>query len=908
MPNPEQGPPGQEFTGNWVTVDIELPDIFEDARDAVDQIATLLINLLQVISNILEIVKGLAVGFVDPISAIIEALIALIEALINDLRQTGLYMHGDWYILEGPEFRNVLGGFSAYERRMIARLVDKRDPNRPNFTSGSLVLSIFLYTSADISQVLRLVNFLRAILRFLNQAKIPNARPLPGITNVQALYGFEGATVFSRSLFEAVAKSAKSLAKPGGDITPPDTVNLTWQTAAAPGNFFSPLQVYPPPGFLVEVSTEPGALLLNYEVTAPGSRQVTAGNKGSEPEPKRQKGLCTDEYGTTIRLTGGADQVELVGGDFYNDAVSLANPFTGAVEKLKSGEPRVFAYRSTADAVPIPLELLKDNDIHYLQKTFYVPQAQSVFFPGKGYGYSIKREDMPHAATFTTNPWGEVEVTDEGIPDTFYVRVRAVSPRIEDTDDFRYVIDYETLNKGAPVFLRNAKSGKGENIGPEDRGEASTPLVITFPNANTLAYLDTLTTALIVMVLSRADLELVLDDDGNPLVISANDPTSFLARGLTNWEDRNNRAAIPTGLEEFATTLMPQLTGKRDTAKFFSQTGVPGDTFRNKLLTRARNLANRLYRDFNPAPSIQSLVVNEASALLDFKFSDFESPGAGHGVSSNPYPEWTILETMEGGNRSTELNWFDEIGIALNRESVDLPELETDLANLRADKQAGTTTKLVRPPMFFERSLGTIVAGSADDCPVIYRRASALAPSFEAIDFLRNIFYEGGGDIAQGDIYAAAALTLNVATGPFVRPFEKGWKAIRFFPGGLPDLDNFLEEILAFLRSIAAAIQSIIDFIVSIIEFIQSRILELQALIARINALIQSILRIFDIIPSSSGLVLVSKGTDGVLTGLISAGDKPYDGAQYYGAGVVLLAGGLPVIAVEILQAFFKSG
>jgi hypothetical protein len=124
----------------------------------------------------------------------------------------------------------------------------------------------------------------------------------------------------------------------------------------------------------------------------------------------------------------------------------------------------------------------------------------------------------------------------------------------------------------------------------------------------------------------------------------------------------------------------------------------------------------------------------------------------------------------------------------------------------------------------------------------------------------------------------------------------------------LPDIDRFFDQILALLRSIQAAIQGLADLINKYIEMIQSRILELQQFLNRINAIIQQLLNLFISIPPTSGLVVVANGTDGVLSSLTLADNKPFDPPETYGGGVVLLAGGLPTIALELFKALFSSG
>ena len=61
-------------------------------------------------------------------------------------------------------------------------------------------------------------------------------------------------------------------------------------------------------------------------------------------------------------------------------------------------------------------------------------------------------------------------------------------------------------------------------------------------------------------------------------------------------------------------------------------------------------------------------------------------------------------------------------------------------------------------------------------------------------------------------------------------------------------------------------------------------------------------------LPSFSGLVTVANGTDGILQDFITADSKPDDSPSDLGAGLVVLAGGLPNILLELLAALFSGG
>ncbi|OHD22585.1 MAG: hypothetical protein A2Y38_00495 [Spirochaetes bacterium GWB1_59_5] len=87
------------------------------------------------------------------------------------------------------------------------------------------------------------------------------------------------------------------------------------------------------------------------------------------------------------------------------------------------------------------------------------------------------------------------------------------------------------------------------------------------------------------------------------------------------------------------------------------------------------------------------------------------------------------------------------------------------------------------------------------------------------------------------------------------------------------------------------------------IEFVQAAIADLQALLRRINALIQSFLTFAVTLPSFSGLMLRSKGTDNLLAEFLAAENKPADGPSYLGAGIVVI--GVSPIPLWLLDTIF---
>jgi len=887
MANPEQGPQEQGIVGTWQTISLEIPDFLEPVREAIDAFFSFLIQILNILLQVLEILKVFATGLLDPLIALIEAIRDLIEALLNDLRQLGIYIHGDFYALEGPDFQALKGGYLTYEGRMVARLQDTQDPNRPDISEFSTCIAVFLFVQTDIRGINRIVQLIRSILSLFNR-QYPLPRMQNRVVNIQATYGYDGATIFSfnKGFFRSELFDKES---PDDSINNPyNAVNLTWQMAPIPGAPFPDTPIMPPAGFLVEFSTLEQPIKLVAERVIEGSAQ----DMDLQNQPAKTEVVeLLNEDEEPILLRGGAQQLDISGSINFNDAVDFQGEF-------KSDAVRVYGLRNLNDQSPIPLDLLQEGDKNFIQKTFFVPLAQNLFFPGKGFGATFLFDDMPFAADFELNTGlipgqkGRVQRrNDNRQPERFFVRVRAVNRSVRSATDYQYSINTNVLrDRDGPVAGMKSPSEVDFN----DAGPPSDVTPILFPDASTQLYLRAVGEALAVMALARADLPLLLGRNGSV----GFPPIGPLKDGTVDpyWETYEGRTNKSTQLEQIAKFMMIRITGRRQIKKFFEKAGSSPAQFRRKLFINCINYTNRLLTQNLPPLAARDLAIARAEDLLNFQIAFTEN---GYQVSTDPnfssffedLPSGTPLELLQDNDLQQ--------GIAPNPLSLGIGDSRA-AERIRGD--INNETVLAREPHFFFAAPpgSTVGRGSVDMAPVVYSRSNN---QLEQIDFFRNL--------VPDSVYEGAAFVLQVAAGPAVRPQERGWIAFRVFPQGIPAIDRFFDQILSLLRSIQAAIESIAETIVRYIEFLQSRIRELQAFLNRINALIQRLLRFFFSITPAAGLVVVAPGTDGITTALIGSQNKPIGPpnpeSDSYGGGIVLFAGGIPNLAIDVFRALFQG-
>ena len=897
--------------GEWVTVDVGLPQEIRDVANSINAAANLVNSLLSIGLQIGNLIKAGSVGYLDPIQALLTAVINEINNYIKDLGEIGFFLAGDWNLVTYP-FEDLLGGYNAYERRMVARFLNKDDPTRPNISSSSKAVAFFFYGfAADATNVNKILEAVKIFTQLLNK-QTPQKKSLPVPVNLQAKYGIDGASIFDfRNLKDFWAEGLSS--------SPPTTVRIDWTISAqAQKDPAIPFVKPAPQGFVVEVSTVKDGLSIYYERPQNDSKTVT-GNRGKKVQV-REHGAVLDPDGKPLVVYGGAEAFKL-------DPTLGFNAVVDANGNIRKGGKRLYARRTPNDASPIPLEMLSDGDTYYLQKTFFVTQTENTWFPGTGYGITIKKEDLPVEAVYTVGSDGKVTVKEvPEAPSTYYVRVYAVSNKITATKFFQYKISADTINTpGKPVKAIGQVSGGVKVETGTDKGEPSTALTLNFPNADSQKYVDTITIALLVLYLSRSD---------HPVV----DEATFLG-------GKFNVAATKTGLEGVG-SLIKRLYTNSD-FKFKEKGGRPRN-FRSDLVTRCRLLANQFYQSLGPMPELEKSVIQRTALLREWKWTD--SPNAEFKT------DWSIKDIVP--DEMTILDAFDvkietdggeeDYGVALNPWSVGSPEtiVERDfflsdlgiinavqpgfyLALVEAQKLAPTYTeeeakKFLQTNqhmrVFFKAIKGrqTVREKGRDVSKVIYRvpdayRRGAImlktSATFSPVFYVNqdNLISGGAGgrifycrNLFPPEIYAQALLTLNLAGAAFKNSSADGeWIAGKLFIA-IPELQQFFKIISLWANTMKTGTKAVTSAIQQYIDFLEARIIEVQELINRLNALIQSILQ-WDF-PSVNGLVVVEDGSAGILSAFIGAANKPSDGGgTAYGAGAVLLSGGAPSFLIDLL-------
>jgi len=675
----------------WGTVQVGIPADLTAAADFLDSIVEFLIAVANVALATLEVVKAVLIGLLDPIRALVEQVLAEIEAFLNDLRQIGIYL--TWDEAEYP-FTSLIGGFPAYRTRMLGKLTNRADPTRPAFTDRAGVCGIFLYGSANPTGIYTILDLIGLLLRLFGIRK--NTRGFPTPVGLTATYGGPDIAAFG------------NLAKILSDGDTPNVAKLRW-TVASPASVNGPMPFIPaPPKFLVEVSVFEEGFGIAYNLPTPNSGQN-----------RQNFGVLTDYEGVPLRIYGG----QTLGlEDSLKSALSgmrLSLPGVGSDGKLKSNNVTVYAYRDASDTYPTPLSLLTDpyKGKHLFQRTFVYDvktlMGINLLSPGQPFMFRLKAEDMPYNATISAGSNGTLDITPDDSPAReVYVRVRAVA------DGFTYDSD-KTLNvplhtvkemtfnstgSVTPAYLTSPEgSGPGYGYGP-----LSEPLKVTFPENGTSEYIDTLTVAILLLLLSRSDLRPLLEETEDIDYVKRV-PEELGLWGIRRAASRStvevppNVAALyvnsstdvglcPTGLETLARNLIPlfglSATGTWDEPKqLFGKVDTSPQSFKRRLLNRGRRLAENLIEkagtptqtilEFVEAASqVSGTVVGEDGTEVEVAATPLRLLTWGQifpEVSTYPIGRVTVLDSFKGNQSTYSTEYSDQTvisGVAPNPLSI----------------------------------------------------------------------------------------------------------------------------------------------------------------------------------------------------------------------------------------------
>jgi len=248
---------------DWKSFTVQVPG--KDFMEPVRSVLETLLVYLEVLKAILETIKLFLIDFGNPIRALVEALIKLIEELFLALKQSGFFMYIDVpNPLDDPNLDWIRGGYPAFVDRFKASLFDTKDFNRPQprgSNRGGFVILMVDATSPWqlIQRIIRLLAFFGKGLDKPQYLAPNNFKVLPVGADGDPILA--AAKVFTSGPIESIQLQ----------WTPPTT-----QESADPGFSDVVQKVYRelvPPSFLIGRSTiNPAARKIDIsELNTPGA-------------------------------------------------------------------------------------------------------------------------------------------------------------------------------------------------------------------------------------------------------------------------------------------------------------------------------------------------------------------------------------------------------------------------------------------------------------------------------------------------------------------------------------------------------------------------------------------------------------------------------------------------------------
>lgn len=933
----------------WGTITFEVPDYLAHTREKINDVAQVMIAALDIVLTALEFVKTFLTGYLDPIMALLEAILKEIDALIKDLRQLGVYITSDYKLLKWP-FDELEGGYKEFERRMISRLTDLTDPTRPDVSAFTEVLSMFFYLSVDVSHIEKLIIFVDQMLAYFRQS-FQRSGSLPVATLAPVLYGTDAASLiqgFHASTLTELFKFSS---------TPPQIAKLRWTlSSAAQRNPFNPVPPLPPGGFIVTVSTVQDGLKVVFDTPrANATMQPSVNDADKQVQPRDYGQVRVSDTGNPLILFGGAEMIPEKA-LFTPDGFSLTynQIYKGGIFE---GTSRVYAQLVTGSDAIIPLEQLKQTKdgktIYLMQRTFYVPSTEKWASWVEGnFSHLLAAEDMPYTCKWVVQSDGTILPEDMEPATTVYVRVVSCSK-----DAFDKQIQYQFQSPNAKGGSTSLNTQFSHGLGSSALSSWSKPVRVTFPSANTQAYLEAIKVALVVLVLSRPDLPLINVDRLGIEALAA------LKSGAYKHPEVAAQACGLEGLKQLAGVVYKDYQAK------IAEKGVGPTAFRQELLSLVEKAAHNIHNTTGTNPQLEKIVVDQTKYLRSVTWGDIfakthasvklpdylkkatilqsldvsEDSGSGenNGLALNPYSigilenvvqEWFYIPNLFQDRKPQMLQWSvgpnvdpgftidliipkDKVAKALAHCPPGMVKFyeRNRVKNAEDDNDGGITIPETEANIVNALVSRTFIQGSADVSPVFFLKADQLIDYDSATipkgDLAGGIYYCRGlfAAVNSGQILQEASVALSLAGAAIQKSLQDGqWVNYRFldmFPG----LDDFFTALKNWLEAVQKSLKSIVDTIKKYIQFIESRIVELQQLIRRINAILQELLGFVFQIPQCAALVLVSKGTQGVVGDLVLAKNKPADSPFAYGAGIAVVIPFGPALAMDLVKAIFAA-
>ena len=923
----------QELSQGWFEAQLfnGSPAVLTAFQSTVHDISSYLNTLLGVLQNLLDVSKTFTVSLVNPINTLVAQTLKAVQSAIRDIDQLGVYFTSDYPLLTFP-YADVLGGYSAFERRMLGKLTDRQDPKRPAVSAETTVMAVFFYATAEINAVNSLSRIVQQYMQLFNIST--TGETLPACGPIRPLYKNPG----MRGSFANLSQAYKNIQN---GTQPPTAMTLEWTIARS--NRMGAVTIPLPPidGFIVEVSTVPQGLALFC------NRKKVSDGRDVQGSEVRESVIVRSEDHEPIILFGGSDNVQVPSQYQASQHLKLS----GGQVKITPGSTFYFAKRSMADNEIISLDQLYDKSTqrHYLQRTFVVPQLQSAFSPTDKYQFVLDYKDLPYNATFEVTSEGVVRKNDAEQSTTYYVRVSTISDMVENsgtpgTSSWALQFDCNAVQAASQEIILPLIWG--ENL-VANRGRPGPVSTVSFPSQYTGSFMESARNALLLLALLRIDMRPLLSGK----TVTAEQYQEILKHSFQTRGGLSETVFGDCTLNGLDDVYRKILDGQMP-SDFFGGKNIQASAWLYKLTSNVQRIMDSMYQVMGADPALEKILVDRTVDLRTMKLLDLAkesgSPGInlsadilqktvsdlfakfyqnpeGSGIAAcldqvvdvtdrmpflnsntldlSPFPyykatQYTIVDTIEDADARAIFEGSGWKGAPTAEfakqafETVFLRHMNREGYTFGAETEYDkTSTDNTKKWLKLAANLSSVVPFLPEGPPLFY--TTSKEGTVYAAAFRRLFTNAEGVETAKGKlILEQASLILNVLTAAQNKSSQTSeWYALRL-GDRLPGLSDMLLRVNQFVGALNTSLASSADVVQEYINFLQARIREIQQLNTQIDRLTQQLT--FFQTPKCGCLVVFAKGSDDIASKLLQAQNKPQDGSLSYGAGGCIVVPTIP--------------
>lgn len=261
----------------WNELSISSLDEINAVKDKLSNVLAVLQIAEKVAETVLAFVKAFLADLVNPIRAVMLLLLATIRSIINSLLSSGisaLWILPDFSLPISGLINSVSGGFTSFEQKVLFKLNDTSDLNRPDYSDISGAAAVILYLGAD--NALQLINTISSFIQFFQGSGI--SLNLPSPINVKV-----SNVAQSDSTLSTITNFVNTL--PNVFSRPLDNkLVIEWEMEVGPSGvdapgFLNPLISFVPTvlwkSFIIERTTIPGDKSINVPIESATSGALT---------------------------------------------------------------------------------------------------------------------------------------------------------------------------------------------------------------------------------------------------------------------------------------------------------------------------------------------------------------------------------------------------------------------------------------------------------------------------------------------------------------------------------------------------------------------------------------------------------------------------------------------------------